>query len=152
MNIRTEQDNDITLYSLKELQIMQNLCLLPNSTSYVPFTLTQIEAELKARTAKATNDIFARIGEAINPNSGSNNKTMPLAAIWITPAPVTEAGRQSRITEGTRLKVIDCKIVDLQAGENPTHIVTSCSGNISGTVVEMVVMDLKTQDLIQINL
>lgn len=83
--------------------------------------------------------------------SDSFNKIMPLAAIWVTnPVPVTANGRQCRITEGTQLKVVDSKIVDLLPNEKPTHIVTSCMGNISNTILIMGVMDLKTQELSQI--
>jgi len=83
----------------------------------------------------------------------SYNKIMPLEAIWITnPAPIIEGGKKARLTEGMKLKVVDGAIVDMKEGEIPTHIITSCKGNVMGTVLIMVVMDLKTQELTEIKL
>ena len=47
--MRTEQDNDITLYSLKELEVMLKILDNPNSTAYVPFNRTEINNELLRR-------------------------------------------------------------------------------------------------------
>ena len=94
---------------------------------------------------------FDPIKSIVTAIQGKNDKIMPLAAIWVTdPVPVTANGRQCRITEGTQLKVVDNKIVDLAPGELPTHIVTSCMGNVSGSILIMGVMNLKTQELSQI--
>ena len=42
--------------------------------------------------------------------------------------------------------------MDMKEDELPTHVITSCKGNIMGTVLIMVVMDLKTQELTEIKL
>ena len=44
--MRTQQDNDITLYSLKELEVMLKILDNPNSTAYVLFDNTEINNEL----------------------------------------------------------------------------------------------------------
>lgn len=48
-NTRTEQDNDITLYTLGELETMMRILDNPNSTAFVPFDHTEINAELLRR-------------------------------------------------------------------------------------------------------
>ena len=48
--MRTEQDNNITLYSSSELEKMERILFNKTSTSYVPFTLSEIKAELLKRT------------------------------------------------------------------------------------------------------
>ena len=47
MSTRTEQDNDITLYSLPELLIMLRKV---GSHSWVPFTLEEIKSQIKIRS------------------------------------------------------------------------------------------------------
>lgn len=46
---RTENDNDISLYSYAELETMIRILENKNSTSYVPFTHAEINAELLKR-------------------------------------------------------------------------------------------------------
>jgi len=47
---RTEQDNDISLYTLAELRVMLAILKNKNSTSFVPFTEGEILAEIINRT------------------------------------------------------------------------------------------------------
>jgi len=49
MNTRTQQDNDITLYTLAEIEAMMRILDNPNSTAYVPFDHAEINAELLRR-------------------------------------------------------------------------------------------------------
>jgi len=49
MNNRTEQDNDITLYTLGELEAMMRILDNPHSKSYVPFSRAEITTELLRR-------------------------------------------------------------------------------------------------------
>lgn len=48
MKQRTEQDNDISLYSLMELKAMQNR-YKGNYTGWQPFTLKEVESEIIQR-------------------------------------------------------------------------------------------------------
>jgi hypothetical protein len=48
MNTRTQQDNDITLYSLDELKAMKNR-YNANYTGYQPFSIAEVEAEIIKR-------------------------------------------------------------------------------------------------------
>ena len=52
MNNRTEQDNDITLYTLGELETMMRILDNPNSTAYVPFNHAEINSELLRRQSE----------------------------------------------------------------------------------------------------
>jgi len=49
MKYRTEQDNDISLYSYAELETMLKILNNPHSNSYVPFTFKEIISELNKR-------------------------------------------------------------------------------------------------------
>lgn len=51
MNTRTEQDNDITLYTYNELQAMMR-SHESNSTSWQPFTMQEVRNEIKRRTTE----------------------------------------------------------------------------------------------------
>lgn len=60
MNTRTEQDNDITLYSLSELQAMKRR-YDGNYKGWQPFTLDEVESEIiKRETPKSLIDIAAK--------------------------------------------------------------------------------------------
>lgn len=48
MNTRTEQDNDITLYTLAELETMMRI-LESNKNGYCPFNHAEINSELLRR-------------------------------------------------------------------------------------------------------
>lgn len=52
MNKRTEQDNDITLYTWGELETMMRILDNPNSTAYVPFDHAEINNELLRRRSE----------------------------------------------------------------------------------------------------
>jgi len=47
--MRTKQDNDISLYSLAEIETMTRIRQNKNSTSYVPFTLVELHIEWNKR-------------------------------------------------------------------------------------------------------
>ena len=47
--MRTEQDNNITIYSFAELEVMLVILDNKNSTSYVPFSRGEIENEINKR-------------------------------------------------------------------------------------------------------
>lgn len=50
MNTRTEQDNDIKIYSYQELETMMRILETPKkSNTYVPFSIHEINEELKRR-------------------------------------------------------------------------------------------------------
>lgn len=49
MKYRNEHDNDITLYSLAELETMMRILNSPNNFTYVPFNHEEINAELIRR-------------------------------------------------------------------------------------------------------
>lgn len=71
-----------------------------------------------------------------------------LAAIWITdPVLLTPNGKHSRWVVGDKCRIENNELVDFKNHNEATHIITTVRGNISGTVLEMSVMDLETKEL-----
>ncbi len=97
--------------------------------------------------------------EAIAALSRLATDTMPLAAIWLE-KPLQMAGKRSiRIAKGDLVRAetnLLCEsrfwLVDCSPINPPTHEITECRGTIYSTDLQVILRDLKTNELLTIKL
>ena len=98
-----------------------------------------------------TESIFEVLGKALAPST----KVMPLAAIWLDKSIMTETTTVKptrRICQDMRIRVEGTEIVDITESNKATHQITECRGTVSNSVLEISVIDLKTQEITTINM
>lgn len=91
-------------------------------------------------------DILKLLGNVLNPI----HKVGPLNAIWIEKGLVTKNGKVYRIAPGDFITIKDGKLID--SNDDPTHVITSCNGNIANTELFIVCADVKTFQLQKIDM
>jgi len=91
-------------------------------------------------------DIFKNIGNILNPQY----KVGPLNAIWLNKGLVTKSGKLYHIAPGDFVTVENGALID--STEDPTHIITSCSGKPDNTELFFVCADIKTYQLQRVDL
>lgn len=77
-----------------------------------------------------------------------HNLEMELAAVWLNCPVVVDGVRTRRIAPGDLVCVADARLVS----GNATHKVIGCFGNITSTILHMTVMDLKSNEMLNLKL
>lgn len=96
------------------------------------------------------NELFETLAQAMNP---ANNKTMPLAAIWLEKPLQTSTQKTLRITEGHLVHVDDKgELQDCTEKTPATHRITGCYGKIGDTDLHFSAINLKSLELIKIKI
>lgn len=96
------------------------------------------------------NELFETLAQAMNP---ANNKTMPLAAIWLEKPLQTSKEKTVRITEGHFVHVDkEGKLQDCTKETPATHRITGCYGKIGDTDLHFSAINLKSLELIKIKI
>lgn len=98
-----------------------------------------------------TPEPFNILGSIFNP--AINSKIMPLASIMFDKALQTATVKKYRITEGELVYVDENgKLQDCPGAGKANYCITGCYGTIINTDLHFVAINLKTRELIRINL